>query len=78
MLSLSFNPQTERLKEDAGQMRHNNVLRHVFCVLLSYLSAGGHFNHRDVHLADVGIQTAKLLECTAAVHAWKQWHTFHL
>lgn len=49
-----------------------------FFVLLSYRSAGWDFNHRDVHLADVGIQTAQLLKYTAAVHAWEQWYAFGL
>lgn len=31
-----------------------------------------------MHLADVGIQTAQLLEHTAAVHAWEQRYTFSL
>lgn len=47
-------------------------------MLSSYWSAGGDFNHRDVHLADMGIQTAKLFKHTAAVHAREQRHSFGL
>ena len=50
----------------------------VLCLMFSYRSAGGHLDHRDVHLADVGIQTTQLLECTAAVHAGEQWYAFSL
>lgn len=47
-------------------------------MLLSYRSAGGDLDHRDVHFADVGVQAAQLLEYTAAVHAWEQRHPFNL
>lgn len=49
-----------------------------FGMLCSYRSAGGHLNHRDVHLADVSVQTAQLLECTAAVHAGEEGDAFSL
>ena len=62
---------------DAGPIKCKDLFAHLFCSA-SYRSAGGHLNHRDVHLADVGIQTAQLLEYTAAVHAREQGYAFSL
>lgn len=47
-------------------------------VSLSYRGAGGHLHHRDVHLANVGVQAAQFLERAAAVHALEEWHAFIL
>lgn len=48
------------------------------CVSLSYRGAGGHLHHRDMHLANVGVQAAQFLERAAAVHALEEWHAFIL
>lgn len=47
-------------------------------VSLSYRGAGGHLHHRDVHLANVGVQAAQFLERAAAVQALEEWHAFIL
>lgn len=47
-------------------------------VSLSYRGAGGHLHHRDMHLANVGVQAAQFLERAAAVHALEEWHAFIL
>lgn len=47
-------------------------------MFLPYRRAGGHLHHRDVHLANVGVQAAQFLEGAAAVHALEQRHVFIL
>ena len=65
-------------QETETTLGDSKVCADVFDMLLSHLSAGGHLDHRDVHLADVGVQATQLLKYTAAVHAWKQGYPFGL
>lgn len=66
------------LRSDAGPKKCFPADVLVWYTTFSYRSGGWHLNHGYVHFADVGVQTAKFLKYTAAVHAREQRHPFGL
>lgn len=61
----------QRSETESGETSRSSHHLHA----LTHLCVGRFLYEQDVHLADVGVETAQLFEHTATVHAWEQWYS---